>query len=151
LESGLGDVKQIDLPVPLLGFAAAAGGADVVEGDGAGAEEDEGEGESGQGQGEFVSAGAHQSLVEVDLGDGDGEIDADGNGGHAREQAQQDEDAAKELGERREVAGPGGETEAGDELSVVVESAENFLVSVAEHDCAESEAHDEESERLQAV
>jgi hypothetical protein len=31
----------------LLGFPAAAGGEDVVEGDGAGTEEDEGEGEGG--------------------------------------------------------------------------------------------------------
>jgi hypothetical protein len=37
-------------------FGAAAGGADVIEGDGAAAEKGEGKGEGGEGQGEFVSA-----------------------------------------------------------------------------------------------
>ena len=135
----------------LLGFPAAAGGADVVEGDGAGAEENEGEGEGGQSKGEFVSAVAHQSVVEVDLGDGYGQIDADGKSSHAGEQAQQDEQAAKEFSEGREVGGPGRESEAGDELSVVLQSAENFVVSVIDYDGAKSEAHHEERERLQAV
>ncbi len=135
----------------LLGFPAAAGGADVVERDGAGTEEDEGEGEGGQSQGEFVAAVAHQSVVEVHLGDGDGHIDADGKSSHASEQAQQDEQAANEFGEGGEVGGPGRESEAGDQLSMVVESAEDFVVSVADHDGAEGEAHDEERERLQAV
>jgi hypothetical protein len=142
---------RISIPCHLPGFAPAAGGADVVECDGASAEEDEGEGDGSEGEGEFVSAGTHQSFVEVNLGDGYGEIDADGEGRHACEQAHHDEDAAEEFGERRDIAGPGRQTQAGDELSMVLESAENFLVSVAEHDCAESEAHDEEAERLQAV
>jgi hypothetical protein len=123
----------------------------VVQGDGAGAEEDERKGEGCQGKGEFVSAVAHESVVEVNFGDGDRQINADGEGGYAREQAEQDEDAAEEFCERREIAGPGWEPEAGDELSVVVESAENFVVSVAEHDCAERKAHDEKRERLQAI
>ena len=142
---------ETGLSFPLLEFPAAAGGADVVEGDGAGAEENEGEGEGGQGKGEFVSAVAHQSVVEVDLGDGYGQIDADGKSSHASEQAQQDEQAAEEFSEGREVGGPGRESEAGDELSVVLQSAENFVVSVIDYDGAKSEAHHEERERLQAV
>jgi len=142
---------ETGLSFPLLEFPAAAGGADVVEGDGAGAEENEGEGEGGQSKGEFVSAVAHQSVVEVDLGDGYGQIDADGASSHASEQAQQDEQAANEFGEGGEVGGPGRESEAGDELSVVLQSAENFVVSVIDYDGAKSEAHHEERERLQAV
>lgn len=38
-----------------------------------------------------------------------------------------------------------------DELSVVLKSAENFVIAVAEDDCAEGEAQDEEREGLQAV
>jgi hypothetical protein len=34
---------------------------------------------------------------------------------------------------------------------MVVESAEDFVISVADHDGAEGEAHDEEREGLQAV
>ncbi len=123
----------------------------MVEGDGACAEEDEAEGEGSEREGKFVAVVAHQSVVEVNLGNGDGEIDADGKSGRACEQAEQNQDAAEEFSERRKIASPGRETEAGDELGMVVESAENFVVAVAKHDCAEGEAHDEECERLQAV
>jgi hypothetical protein len=74
--------------------------------------------------------------VEVHLGDGDGEIDADGKSSYASEQAQQDEQASKELGEGRKIRGPGRESEAGDDLRMMLQSAENFVVSVADHDCA---------------
>ena len=143
--------SETGCPSRLLGFPAAAGCTDVIERDGAAPEEDEGECEGGQRQGEFVSVVAHQSVVEVHLGDSYGQIDADGESGHASEQSQQDEQAAKEFGERRQVGGPGRKSEAGDELSVVLESAENFMVSVAEHDSAEGEAHDEKREGLQAI
>jgi hypothetical protein len=135
----------------LFGFPAAAGGADVIEGNGAAAEEDEGESNGGESQGEFVSVVAHQSVVEVNFGDGDGQIDADGESGCASEQAQEDEDAAKEFRKGREVASPGGESEAVDELGMVLKPAENLVVAVAEDDGAEGEAHDEEREGLQAV
>jgi hypothetical protein len=123
----------------------------VVEGDGAAAEEDEGEGESGHGEGKFVSAVAHQAVVKVNLGDGDGQIDANGESGRTGEQTEQDEQAAKEFGEGGEVGGPARETEGGDEVGVVVKSAEDLVVSVADHDSAKSEAHDEEREGLQAI
>jgi hypothetical protein len=38
-----------------------------------------------------------------------------------------------------------------DELNMVLQSSENFVVSVAEHDGTEGEAQDEKRERLQAV
>ena len=123
----------------------------MVEGDGTSAKENDGEGESGQGEGELVSAVTHESIVKVHLGDGDRHIDADGQGCNASEQAEQNEKAAKELGEGREVGGPGGEPEAGDELNMVVKSAEDLVVSVIDKHGAESEPHNEERERLQAI
>ena len=116
----------------------------MVEGNGAGAEEDKGESQGGQPEREFGCAGAHQSVVDVDFGDGDAKVYADGKGGNASEQAQQDEQAAKEFGEGGEVGGPSREPEAGDKLSMVVKSAENLVVSVVEHDGAQGEAHDKE-------
>jgi len=109
----------------------------VVEGDGTPSEEDQAESECRQGEGEFIPPVTEQSVVEVHRGDGDGQIDADGKSGYPREQPQQNEQAAKELAERREVAGPSRQSEAGDELGMVVESAENLLGSMADHDCAE--------------
>jgi hypothetical protein len=123
----------------------------MVESDGAAAEEDEGECEGGQCQGEFVSAGAHQSVVEVDLGDGDGQIDEDGESSYTSEQAEEDEQSAKKLCEGGEVGSPARESEAGDEVGVVVKSAEKVVISVAEHDSAQGEAHDKKRQGLQAV
>jgi hypothetical protein len=142
--------KQIGTWLPGLA-AAAAGGADVIEGDGAGAEEDEGKCEGGESQGEFVSSVARESIMEVHLGDGDGEIDADAKSSNAGEQAEQQEQSAEELSKGRDVGGPARESEAGDEVGVVMESAENLVVSMDKHDGAESEAHDEEREGLQAI
>jgi hypothetical protein len=123
----------------------------VIEGNGAAPEEDEGKREGGEGQGEFVSAITHQSIVEVYFRDGDGHVDADGKRRHTSKQAQQDEQAAKELGEGGEIRCPGWQSEAGDKLSMLVESTENLMVSVVYDDCAQSQAHDEECERLQTI
>jgi len=116
----------------------------VIEGDGTATEEDEGKSEGGEGQRKFVSAIAHQSVMEVHLGDGDGHINADGKSSHASEQAQQNQQTTEEFGKSREVCAPGGKSEAGDELNVVLKAAENFVVSVVEDDSAKDEAHNEE-------
>ena len=123
----------------------------MIEGDWTATEKDEGECESGQSQGKFVSAVAHQPIVEMNLDDGDGQINADGKGSHASEEPQQDKEAAKEFGEGGKVSAPGGKSEAGHELNVVVKAAENFVVSVVEDDGAKDEAHDEEREGLKAI
>jgi hypothetical protein len=135
----------------LLGFPTPTGGADVVEGDGAGSEEDERECEGSQSQGKFVSTVARQAVVEVHFGNGDAEIDANGKGGYPREQTQQDEQSAEELGKSGEISGPARETEAGNELNMVVKAAENFVVPVNRHDGAQGEAHDEKREGLQTI
>jgi len=123
----------------------------VVEGHGAATEEDESEGKGRQREREFISAVAHEAVVEVHLDDGDGEIDAERKSGHACEQAEHHEQTAKKLSEGGEVGGPDRESETGDELSVVVKSAEDLEITVAKHDGAQGEAHDEESEGLQAI
>ena len=89
--------------------------------------------------------------MEVHLGDGDGEIDADAESRNPGEEAEQHEHSAEELGKGRDVCRPARKSEAGDEVGVVVESAENFVVSVDKHDGAESETHDKEREGLQAI
>lgn len=150
--TGVYSFGEAELCRGLPGFrGTATGGADVVEGDGATAEKDEGKCQGGQSEREFVSVVADQSVVEMYLGDGDGKIDADGKCGDASEQAQQNEQAPEELNEGGEVSAPGGESEADDEVGVVAKSAENFVVTVAEHDGAQSETDDEEREGLQAV
>jgi len=90
-------------------------------------------------------------MVEMHFGDSDRQIDADGEGGEASKQADQNEQAPKKFGEGREIGAPGGQTEAGDEFSVMMKAAENLLISVADHDCAKGKTHDEKRERLQPI
>lgn len=123
----------------------------MVEGDGSSAEKDKSKSKGGKSQRKFISVLTHQSVVKVNFGDGDGQIDADGQSSRASEQPGENEQAAKELGKGREVRAPGGQPEAGNELSVVVKSSENLLISVAYHNGAKSEAHDEERKRLQTI
>jgi hypothetical protein len=123
----------------------------VVEGDGASAEKDQGKCEGSQGQGKFVSAVAHESVVEVNFDDGNQQINADGKSRHTSEQAKKDEQASKELSKGGKIRGPAGQSEAGDEIRVMVKSAENLMVSMAHDDGPKSEAHDEKREGLQAV
>jgi hypothetical protein len=80
--------------------------------------------------------------MEMHLGDGDGEIDADAKSRNAGVKAEHQEQTAEEFGKGRDVGRPARESEASDEVGVVVESAENLVVSVDKHDGAESEAHD---------
>ena len=58
---------------------------------------------------------------------------------------------AEEFGEGGEVGRPARESEAGDQVSVVMKSAENLVVTVDEHNCTQGEAHDEKREGLQAI
>ena len=74
--------------------------------------------------------------MEVNLGDGDAQIEADCGAGDASEEADKDEDPSEKFGEGGEIGRPGGKPQADDELDVMVQAAENFLISVAEHDGA---------------
>jgi hypothetical protein len=123
----------------------------MIESDRTSTEKDKGESKGGESQGEFVSSVPHESVVKVNFRYGYGQIDANGECSCASKQAEQNEQAAKELGKGREVSSPCGKPEAGHELSVVMKAAENLLISVADHDSAKGEAHDEKRERLQAI
>ena len=123
----------------------------MVEGDGAGTKKDKSEGEGGEGQGKLVAVFAQHSIVDVNFGDGDGQIYADGERGSAGKQADEDEDAAEKFGKGGKVGAPAGKSQAGDELNMVVKSTENLMVAVNGHHSAQCEAHNEESQRLQAI
>lgn len=123
----------------------------MVESDGAGTKKDKSEGKSGKSQREFIAVLTQHSVVEMNFDNGHGKIDADGESRGASEEADENKDAAEKFGEGGKVGAPAGEAEAGDELNVVVKSAENFMVSMSGHNGAQSETHNEESERLQAI
>lgn len=114
-------------------------------------EEDEAESESSEGQGKFVAMFAHESIVEVDFRNRNGKINADSEGRGAGEQANEDEQPAEELGEGGKIGGPGGKSEAGDEVSMLLKSAENLVISVSDHDGAKRKAHDKKREGLQSI
>ena len=123
----------------------------MIECDWPRAEKNQAEGQSRDRQRELISVLPHQSVVEVHLGDGDGKIDADNKSGDSGEQTDQDQDAAKEFGKSGEISGPAGKAEAGDELNVVMKSAENLLISMAGHDGAEGQTHHQECEGLKTI
>jgi hypothetical protein len=123
----------------------------VVESNRASTKESKTEGESRQGEGEFEAMLPHQSIVKVNFCDGDGEIKANGECGGACKETDNHQQAAEEFGEGREIGGPRGKSEAGDELSMVMKSAEDLLISMANHDGAEGKTHDEEREGLQTI
>ncbi len=123
----------------------------MIECDGTRAEKNQAEGQSCERHRKLVTALPHQSVVEVDLGDGDGKIDADRKSGDSGEQTDQHQDTAKEFGKCGKISGPAGETEAGDELNVVMKSTENFEISVASHDGAQGQTHYQKGEGLQAI
>jgi len=123
----------------------------VVESNCAATEEDEAEGEGGKSEGEFVAVLAHQSIVEMNFRNGHAQIDADSEGRGAGEQAEEYENTAEKLGESGKIGGPGGKSEAGDKVSVLLKSAENLVISVSDHDGAKGETHDEKCEGLQTI
>ena len=123
----------------------------MVEGDRSSAEKDEAKGQGGKSQGEFVSAVAHQPVMEVYFSDGDAKIDADGKSSAAGEEADKHEQAAKKFGERGDISQPGGNPQAGNEVSMLLKSAEDLVVSVAHHDSAKGKTHHQECEGLQPI
>ena len=94
---------------------------------------------------------AHQSVVKVDFSDGNGQIDADGESGGPGEQAKEHEQTTEKLREGGKISGPRGQSEAGDEVSMLLKSTENLVVSVSDHDGAKGETHEKKCEGLQAI
>jgi hypothetical protein len=75
--------------------------------------------------------------------DGHSHVDADGECGCAGEQAGDNEQSAEKFGERGKVAGPCGKAQAGYELGMMMESAEDFVRAVDEHDDSQGETHEQ--------
>src|SRR5579862_2977013 len=123
----------------------------MIEGNGAAAEKDQSECDGGESEREFKAAVSGQAVVPVNFDNGDNHIDADGKSRRASEKADQNEQAAEELGESGEIGAPPGEAEALHNLNVVMKSAKNLVVSMHREDYAKGEAHDEEREWLQTI
>jgi hypothetical protein len=137
----------------LFSFSAgtrSSAAENVVQSNGAGAEEDQSKSQSGYRERELDSVITGQSIVQVHLPDRDAEIYADGKSRDAGEESRQDEQAAQEFREGRNVAQPAGKTETGHEIGVVMQAAENVMVAMHDHDGAQGEAHEKKREWLQA-
>jgi hypothetical protein len=87
----------------------------------------------------------------MNFGDGNRYINRDGQCRHARKQTEKNKDAAEKFGERGEVSRPSWQSETRYELNVMMKTAEDLLISVADHDRAQGEAHDKQREGLQAI
>jgi len=122
----------------------------VIEGDRAGAEEDQSKSQRGCGQGELVSVIAGQTVVQVHFPDCDHEVHADGESRDPGKEARQDEQAAQEFREGRNVAQPVGQTKSCHQVGVLMQAAENIVVAMDDHDRAQGKAHDKKGKRLQA-
>src|SRR5579863_8419842 len=82
--------------------------------------------------------------------DRDAQVYADGEGGGASEESRQHEQSPQELSERRNVAGPGGQPQAGHEFGVVMQTAEDFVGAMHDHNGTQSKAYDKKRKWLQA-
>jgi hypothetical protein len=121
----------------------------VIESDRARAEKDQSKSQRGCGQGELESVIARQPIVQVHLPDRDHEVHADGESRDPGKESRQNEEAAQKLREGRNVAHPLGQTKTCHEVGVVMQAAENFVVAVHDHNCAESKTHDKKRKGLQ--
>ena len=133
---------------------AAAAAQDMVDGNRTTSKKDQGKGEGEDGEGKFKARAvgcADQAVVPMSFPDSDEHINGNGAGGDSGEEPGQDEQSAQEFGERRNVAEPVREAKRMDEINVVVQPAEDIVISVHDHDCANCQAHDEQAEGLQAV
>jgi hypothetical protein len=93
---------------------------------------------------------AGQSIVQVHFPDRDAEVHADGESRDPGKESRQYEQAAEEFREGRNVAQPVGKPETRDEVGVVMQTAENFVVAVHDHNGSEGQAHEKKRKGLQA-
>lgn len=93
---------------------------------------------------------ACQSIMQVNFPDRDAKIDANGEGRGAGEESSQQANAPQEFRERRNVAGPRGQAEAGYEFGVVMQAAENLVIAVHDHNGTQGKAHKQKRKWLQA-
>jgi hypothetical protein len=122
----------------------------VVQGDGTSAEKDQSKGQSGHRERELESVIAGQSIVQVHFPDRDAEVHADGESRDAGKESSKYQQAAKEFREGRNVAQPVGKTETRDEVGVMMQASENFVVAMHDHNGAQGQTHEKKRKGLQA-
>jgi hypothetical protein len=120
----------------------AAAAENVIHGDGAGAKKNESEGDDGQRQRKLESVIASETVVQMYLPDGDSHVNADSEGGGAGEESGEHEQSAKKFSKGGKITGPYRKSEAGDEVGMLRESAENFVIAVYDHYSAQSQAQE---------
>ncbi len=106
--------------------------------------------------------GGAVALVEGDEEERDQEVSGNQEGGEAGGQAEEEQDAAEELGERGDVPQPVGQAEAGDGVTEVLHAGEQVVIlqtaewydlapAVDDHGGAENQAHAERAEGLKTA
>ena len=123
----------------------------MIDGDRSCAKKDESKGESGDGERELDAGtigGAQEAVVPVNFPNGDGQVDADGQRRGTGEEPDQDQQASDELGAKGYIAEPSGDAEIADELGEMMQAAGDFVISMRDHNDANSQAHDKKGERL---
>jgi hypothetical protein len=122
----------------------------VVQSDGAGAEKDQSKSQSGYREGELESVIAGQSIVQVNFPDRDAKVHADCESRDPGKESSKYQQAAEEFREGRNVAQPAGKTQTRNEVGVVMQAAENFVIAVHDHNGAQGETHEKKRKWLQA-
>ena len=143
-------ISQISRSVLFSTGTRSSAAENVVQSDGAGAEEDQSKSQRGRRQGELHSVIAGQPIVQVHFPDRDDEIYADGESRDPGKESRQNEEAAQELREGRNVAHPLGQTKTRHEFGVLMQASENFVVAMHDHNGAEGETHEKKRKWLQA-
>src|SRR5258706_15609260 len=87
----------------------------------------------------------------MNLHDDDGHFDQEGQRDIASEQTKNDRDSAKEFRSGGKISHPSRDAQRADELLMSMEPAEDFFVSVRDHDRSKHQTHDQECERLHAI
>jgi hypothetical protein len=122
----------------------------AIEGCGAWSIESQHERDDEEGKGVFRACVA---VVAVHHCDSEQHVDSDHKRDEMGEQAEDEQDAAYELGKGGDIAEPVREAERSDEVSVVLERAvrDDLRVAMKDHRGAENETQEERTKGLQAV
>src|SRR5579863_9449973 len=81
--------------------------------------------------------------------DRDGKVHANSEGCGAREESSQYEQAPQEFREGRNIAEPGGQPQTRNEMGVLMQAAENLVVTVHEHNGTQGKPHEQKRKWLQ--
>lgn len=135
----------------VLAAAACARTANAIQGDRSSAEEDQRKRDCSERKRELVSTRAEQAMGEMDLEDGHHHVDANCESSKAREQPQEDQNSAEELGDCHDIGEPGRNVHAGEEAGEIMDVTIHFVVAVADHHGTQCQAQDEKSDRLYPI